>query len=203
MQLLRSALDRLLELPLVYRSIQAPFADAKLHPFLERVDTRSLSRVLDVGCGPGTNAAVFSHTDYVGVDINPAYVETARRRHPGRFVVGDVAQPDILPDATFDCVFANSLIHHLPDDVADPLLQRMAGLVGPGGSVHVLDLVMPDRPSADRLLARLDRGRHARSIDAWRSLFTRHMRERHLETYPLGLPGLPLWWMIYFEGVPR
>lgn len=203
MSVLRRAADRLLELPVVYRAWQAPFADAKLRPFLARVDLAKVRRVLDVGCGPGTNARAFRHTDYVGVDINPGYIATATRRFPGRFVVGDVADERVLPDERFDCVFANSLMHHLPDPVVRSLLKRMARLTTPDGSVHVLDLALPEGPSPARALARLDRGRHARPLAEWRALFTEHLDERHLEVYPLGLPGVPLWWMVYFNGVAK
>ncbi|HET8770735.1 MAG TPA: class I SAM-dependent methyltransferase [Gemmatimonadaceae bacterium] len=202
--ILRRGVDRLLEQPGVYRAWQAPFAASKLRPFLRRTDVRQLRRVLDVGCGPGTNAPVFAGTDYVGVDINPEYIATASRRHAaGRFVVGDVADETVLPNERFDCVFANSLMHHLPDAVVSSLLRRMGRLATPDGMVHVLDLVLPDRVSPARALARLDRGRFARPLEQWRALFTEHLVERHLEVYPLGLPGVPLWWMVYFSGVSR
>ena len=73
----------------------------------------------------------------------------------------------------------------------------------PGGQVHVLDLVLPPRASAARLLARLDRGRFARPIESWHALFTEHLREQHFEPYAFGLPGLPLWQMVYFVGVSK
>lgn len=203
MSVIRQAADRLLEVPIVYRTWQAPFASAKLRPFLARVDMRSVRRVLDVGCGPGTNARLFANHDYVGVDINPEYIATASRTRPGRFLVGDVADPRVLPDERFDCVFANSLMHHLPDPVVTRLLARMAALTAAGGSVHVLDLVVPDAWSPSRALARLDRGKYPRPLHAWRELFTAHLDEQHFQLYPLGLPGLPLWWMVYFAGVPK
>ena len=201
--LVRRAADRLLELPWVYRTWQAPFASAKLRPFLARADLSRARRVLDVGCGPGTNAAIFARSDYVGIDINPDYIRTAAARARGRFVVGDVADERVLPDERFDCVFANSLMHHLDDGVVRSLLRRMSRLTAPDGRVHVLDLVLPAHASAARLLARLDRGRHARPLDTWRGLFTEHLREEHFQPYPLGLPGLPLWQMVYFVGVPK
>jgi SAM-dependent methyltransferase len=199
----RKATDRLLELPVVYRSLQAPFADAKLRPFLRRVDPGAVRTVLDVGCGPGTNASVFDGAGYVGVDINADYVARCRSRFRGRFVVGDVTDEDVFPEDRFECVFANSLMHHLPDEAVAGLLARMARLVEPGGAVHVLDLILPNRPTPARLLARLDRGRYARPLEGWKALFRVHLEQRHLEVYPVGLPGLPLWWMVYFEGVPK
>lgn len=203
MSAIRRAADRLLELPLVYQAWQAPFASAKLRPFLARVDLGKTRRVLDIGCGPGTNAQVFAGCDYVGIDINPEYIRTASSRHPGRWVVGDVTDETIFPDEHFDCVFANSLMHHLDDRAVRHLLGRMAQLTAPGGKVHVLDLVLPAHASAGRLLARMDRGRFARPIDHWRTLFTEHLREEHFQPYAFGLPGLPLWQMVYFAGVPK
>jgi SAM-dependent methyltransferase len=201
---LRRLTDRLLELPLVYQAWQAPFATAKLRPFLARVGPERTRRVLDIGCGPGTNAPVFAAAaEYVGIDINPDYIRQASSRHAGRFVAGDVTDEKVFPDEKFDCVFANSLMHHLDDAAVRNLLAGMARLTAPAGKVHVLDLVLPANASAGRALARLDRGRFARPIDHWRSLFTEHMREEHFEPYAFGFPFVPLWKMVYFVGVPK
>ena len=203
MSLLETARDRVLELPWVYRLWQAPFADAKLVPFQRFVAAHPPRRVLDVGCGPGTNAGAFAAADYVGVDINPEYIATAQKRFRGRFLVGDVSDPAVLPDERFDCVFANSLMHHLPDDAVDRLLSRMGDLTAPGGRTHLLDLVLPARASAARLLARMDRGEYARPEAEWVARFERRFRIVHRDVFALGLPGLPLWWMIYLVGDPR
>jgi len=199
----RRAADRLLELPLVYQTWQAPFASAKLKPFLARVGPERTGRVLDIGCGPGTNARVFRGAEYVGIDINRDYIRLASSRSSGRFVVGDVTDETIFPDEQFDCVFANSLMHHLDDESVRNLLSRMARLTAPGGKVHVLDLVLPSHASPGRLLARLDRGRFARPVEHWRTLFTEHLRAEHFQPYAFGLPFLPLWEMVYFVGVPK
>ena len=199
----RRATDRLLELPLVYRTWQAPFVSAKLKPFLASVGRERTARVLDVGCGPGTNAPVFAGADYVGIDINADYIRTASARYPGRFIVGDVTDGNIFPDHQFDCVFANSLMHHLDDASVRRLLRRMAALTALNGRVHVLDLVLPPHASAGRLLARMDRGRYPRTVEHWRGLFTEYLREERFEPYRFGLPMVPLWHMVYFVGAPK
>ncbi len=201
--MIRRATDRLLEHPLVYRTWQAPFASAKLKPFLNYAERKRMRRVLDIGCGPGTNARVFAGCDYVGIDVNPDYIRTASARHPGRWVVGDVTDQRILPNEQFDCVFANSLMHHLDDAAVRNLLRRIAALIAPGGAAHVLDLVLPARTSAGRVLAQLDRGRFARPLESWRTLLTEHLQQEHFEPYAFGLPLLPMWQMVYFVGVPR
>ena len=201
--MLRRATDRLLELPLVYRVWQAPFVSAKLKPFLAEMDLRRMRRVLDIGCGPGTNARLFAGTDYVGIDINPEYIRQASSRYPGRWVVGDVTDESIFPDEQFDCVFANSLMHHLDDRSVRNLLGRMARLTAAGGRVYVLDLVRPRHASAGRVLAQMDRGRFARPTEQWRALFAEHLREERFQPYRFGFPFVPLWEMVYFVGVPK
>ena len=191
-----------MEHALVYRLWQAPFAEQKLAPFFAHTDVRALRRVLDVGCGPGTNTGHFAHTDYVGVDINPRYIESARQRHGRTYVVADVtANPDL--GARFDCVFINSFLHHVNDADADNILARLAPRVTADGYVHALELVLPPRPSPARLLARLDRGDYARPIARWRELFRAHYDEVVFEPYGLGAFGVTLWSMVYFKGKPR
>ncbi|MCC6132404.1 MAG: hypothetical protein IT186_20975 [Acidobacteria bacterium] len=52
---------RILEFTLAYRLTQGwGFAEQKWLPVLKHNDTSSVRRALDVGCGPGTNAAHFS-----------------------------------------------------------------------------------------------------------------------------------------------
>jgi SAM-dependent methyltransferase len=191
---------RLLEHPAVYRLFQAGFAEAKLAPVARHNDLRGVRRVLDVACGPGTNTAHFLHTDYVGVDLNPRYVAWARRRFGREFVAADVA--DGLPcfREPFDFVLVNSFFHHVDDTAARRILAALRPLVAPGGHVHVLDLVLPARPGPALALARLDRGRHARPLRAWRRLLGAELEPVHVEPYTLALLGVPLWHMVYFKG---
>ena len=102
-----------MENTLAYRVWQAPFAERKLAPFLAHNDVSAARRVLDVGCGPGTNTGHFAGSDYLGLDFNPAYIESAKRRYGRRFEVADVTKYTVAPDERFDLIFANSLFHHI------------------------------------------------------------------------------------------
>ena len=196
--------DALLERPGVYRAWQAPFAEAKLAPLWRHNDRSSIRRVLDVGCGPGTNAPHFLEQAYLGLDINPAYIEQARRRYGGaspgvRFEVADVTRWEVR-DGAYDFILVNSFFHHVSDADAHRILGHLGGLLTPGGHIHVLDLVLPAEPSVARALARLDRGDFPRPLEAWRDLFGRHFREVVFEPYRLGIGPLALWHMVYFKG---
>ena len=77
------------------------------------------------------------------------------------------------------------------------VLAGISKLLEPDGRVHILELVLPEGPKLSRLMARLDRGRHARSIEAWKTRFERHFESEVLEPYMF---GGPLWAMVYFRG---
>ena len=197
------ARDALLRQPLVYGLWQAPFAGRKLAPLERHNDLGRIRRVLDVACGPGTNTAHFAHADYVGVDINPAYIETARRRHGRAFRIADVTRYRHEDGQPFDFILVNSFFHHLSTADARRVLSHLATLLTEDGHVHILDLVLPPRRGIARTLARWDRGDYARPLAEWRSLFEEHFTTSVFEPYALGLPSVALWQMVYFKGARR
>jgi 2-polyprenyl-3-methyl-5-hydroxy-6-metoxy-1,4-benzoquinol methylase len=186
-----------------YRIWQAPFADKKLAPVLRHNDLSKVRRVLDVGCGPGTNTRYFADSDYLGVDMNEKYVDYARERFGRKFVAADVTSTAIGDGGKFDFVLCNSFFHHVDTPGVQRILDHLATLVSDDGHVHVLDLVLPDRPSIAKLLARLDRGDWPRPLPEWKELFTRAFEPVLFEPYPLTGFGVTLWNMVYFKGRPR
>lgn len=77
-------------------------------------------RVLDIGCGPGSNWPQWRQLAepgaLVGIDLSEKMVEEARRRHPdGRFEVARVHELP-FPDGSFDVVIASAVLHHIPDE---------------------------------------------------------------------------------------
>ena len=194
---------RLMENTFAYRVWQAPFAEKKLAPLYAHTDVARARRVLDVGCGPGTNTGHFARADYLGIDFNPAYIESARRRYGREFVVADVTKYEVAPDQRFDLILANSLFHHIDTASTRRILAHLATLLSDDGHVHIFDLVLPVRPSISRLLARADRGEYPRPLEEWRELFTGAFQTVVFEPYPLGTAGMTLWNMIYFKGRAR
>ena len=190
----------ILDLPAVYALWQAPFVAQKIAPFLAAGPAARAGRVLELGCGPGTNAHLFDPRGYVGIDLSPHYVEAARRRHRGRFVCGDAAAFDLPDEAPFDRVFVNSLLHHLRDEQVESLLSRAAAALAAEGEIHLLDLTLPARPSVARFLARADRGGFARPLAAWKTFVTRHFHTVTLAPYAVRCGGVSCWEMFYFRG---
>jgi SAM-dependent methyltransferase len=104
------------------------------------------TRVLDVGCGPGTITVDFAQrvapARVVGLDRADEVLDAARvaARDAGvdnvDFATGDVYALDV-PDASFDVVHAHQVLQHLTDPVA--ALREMRRVCAPGGIVAVRD----------------------------------------------------------------
>jgi SAM-dependent methyltransferase len=196
-------MSRVMAHPTAYRLWQAPCASSKFAPVLRHNDLTAVRRVLDVGCGPGTNASWFADVDYLGVDINPQYIETARRRYGRTFQVADVCSYEVDPEQRFDFILLNSLLHHIDTDYSLKILRQLSEQLAPDGHIHILDLVLPAGRSVARTLALGDRGDWPRPLAEWGAIFTDCYEPVVFEPYELRLCGVTLWQMVYFKGRRR
>jgi len=104
-------------------------------------NTRGL-RVLEIGCGLGTDGAQFAKAgaDYTGVDLTNAAIELARKRFElfgltGKFQVADAENLN-FPDELFDVVYSHGDLHHTPD--IDAAVQEIHRDLKPGGRAIVM-----------------------------------------------------------------
>jgi SAM-dependent methyltransferase len=203
-----SILDAIMRQPLIYRLWMGPFAKEKFAPIAAHNDLARIHRVLDVGCGPGTNAYYFSSVEYLGIDLNEQYIRDAGRRYGAsqgrrRFLAVDAAKFVAPPGERFDFVLVNSFFHHVDDATVTAILSNLGKLLTDDGCLHILDLVLPESMSVPRILARCDRGNFPRPLEKWRQLFCEAFEQVLFEPYDLGGFGLTLWKMVYFKGKAR
>jgi len=189
--------------PRLYLLWQSPFVWQKVLPVVEENDLSDIGKMLDVGCGPGTIRPVFPTADYVGIDVSTDYLRYARKHRGGSYVTADAAALPIRESAYFDFVLVNSLMHHLATDQVRSLLHSLSEVLAPAGTIHILDLVLGERPSPARFLARMDRGEYPRSSRDWISLFEDYFESTLTREYAVGFSGIPLWHMIYMRGVRK
>lgn len=139
------------------------YAEAAAQAYLAALDDTLVEQVaalrvehgcgLDVGCGPGSIclklARRLPRLRFTGVDRAPNMVRAAQKAAAAQalesrveFRLGDAARLE-FPDASFDLVISNSVLHHLASPVES--LNEMARVVRPGGWVLVRDLRRPSR----------------------------------------------------------
>jgi 2-polyprenyl-3-methyl-5-hydroxy-6-metoxy-1,4-benzoquinol methylase len=99
-------------------------------------------RVLEAGCGIGTDGARFAAAGahYAGVDFSDTALKLARRRFDlesleGRFAAGSVTELPVR-DATFDLVFSHGVIHHI--EHTDAAVREFHRVLKPGGTAVVM-----------------------------------------------------------------
>ncbi|HEX5705484.1 MAG TPA: class I SAM-dependent methyltransferase [Pyrinomonadaceae bacterium] len=99
-------------------------------------------RVLEIGCGMGTDGAQFAKAgaNYTGIDLTDAAVELARKRFQvsglkGEFRVADAERLD-FPDASFDLVYSHGVLHHTPD--IEAAVREIHRVLKPGGRAMVM-----------------------------------------------------------------
>lgn len=98
---------------------------------VEWLNARAGERILDVGCGDGqlTARLVASAAEVQGVDASPAMVAAARARG----LAADEAPAEKLPhpDASFDAVFSNAVLHWVRGQ--DQMMAEVHRVLKPGG----------------------------------------------------------------------
>jgi 2-polyprenyl-3-methyl-5-hydroxy-6-metoxy-1,4-benzoquinol methylase len=121
-------------------------------------------RVLEVGCATGDVLASLLPADGTGIDISPAMIELASKKHPElRFEIHDVMDGPL--GERFDFIVAADVVEHVPD--LDRFMRSMTGMLT---RVGVLVLVTanpawgPILHVAERLNLKMPEGDHT-----WRS----------------------------------
>ena len=105
-------------------------------------DKAASLRVLEIGCGLGTDGAQFAKAgaDYTGVDLTDAAIEFAQKRFelfdlPGSFRTADAEKLDFA-DNLFDVVYSHGVLHHTPDTAG--AIKEVHRVLKPGGKAVVM-----------------------------------------------------------------
>lgn len=138
-------------------------------------------RMLDIATGPGhiplQICDAMDDVTVVGIDLALMMLAVANQRlaaspHVGRvsFVHGD-AKSLPFDDASFDTVFSNTSLHHLPEP--RPMLAEAWRVLKPGGVLLIRDLY---RPADELTLAKIVAEQTAGSTAFQRQMFADSLR---------------------------
>ncbi|PIR75078.1 MAG: class I SAM-dependent methyltransferase [Candidatus Magasanikbacteria bacterium CG10_big_fil_rev_8_21_14_0_10_43_9] len=92
-------------------------------------------RILDIGCGPGRDCAVFAEKGFsvTGVDVVPTFIDMAREQVPNAtFELMDVLNLT-FDEHTFDGVWASAVLLHLKREDIPQALRQIYRVLTAGG----------------------------------------------------------------------
>ena len=139
--------------------------------------------VLDMGCGPGFDAALLRDRGFrvVGVELSGEMVRMGKRNFPGTFVRGDMEHPPFGTVA--DGLWVNASFLHVERSLASQTLEGFRRLLKPGG---VLFLGVKEGTGEG-----WERGRYESSLPRWFTYWQAPDLERSL--LEAGFSILDLW----------
>lgn len=128
-------------------------------------------RVLEIGCGVGTARELFGD-GYTGIDINPDYIEKARRAFNGQFEVMDAGAMSFAGGA-FDDAVSIATAHHLSDEKLALMVRKAVSVAS---CLHIIDAILPVARFSPfkTVLFRMDRGQHVRTFGQLRDILDRN-----------------------------
>lgn len=143
-------------------------------------------RILDFGCGPGRDLAAFRALGHepVGLEGSPALAAMAREHGGCEVLEQDFLALD-LPGQSFDGIFANATLFHVPRQELPRVLRELHAALKPGG------VLFSSNPRGNNEEG-WNRGRYGvyHDLEAWRA-FVEAAGFSELEHY-YRPPGLPL-----------
>lgn len=111
-------------------------------PHVARFSEFNGKKVLEVGCGVGTDGRQFARNgaDYTGINLDDGSTNLAREGFALFGLQGNVrkmnAEQMEFADETFDHIYSCGVIHHSPN--TEKIVSEMYRVLKPGGTAHVM-----------------------------------------------------------------
>lgn len=167
---------------------------SRVEPYLKKGKT-----LLDVGCGQGEYATIFTSTYGLQVTgIDPQEMEGAKQKAHMTFVKGS-AEALPFPDNSFDIVFSKDVLHHIDEPRLDPqritqAMEEMRRVCAPHGTIIILEPIRYN-PIMYFHMVKIEKHQHF-TYRQLRNLITTVFPKTSITAYEAHcypLLGLPFW----------
>lgn len=191
-----SGLQRWLKVPCLYNLLQDAIGGNALrrNVIQNHVRAKTGDKIIDIGCGPAQILPWLPEVEYLGFDVNPSYIASAKRTHgiKGTFVVGDTKS--LWDDRRFrdaDIVIGLGILHHLDDGDAEHCIGFAYRALKPTGRFVCLDACwIANQGFLSKYVMSRDRGQNVRTERAYRDLAATVFKkvDAWVDTKPMRIP---------------
>jgi SAM-dependent methyltransferase len=156
-----------------------------IQELLRHLEGQPPFRILDLGCGPGRDLKAFAALGHVavGLDGSKCFAAMARQYSGCEVLEQDFLQLELAPES-FDGVFANAVLFHVPSEVLPRVLRDLRSALKPRG------VLFSSNPRGNNEEG-WSRGRYGvfHDWDTWRRfMLEAGFEELHHYYRPAGLP---------------
>lgn len=121
-----------------------------IQELIDRAEIPEEAHVCEIGCGAGNliESLVQKKWNLTGVDISEVAVNWARERcaeKPIHFMTGDVCQPDLFSENSFDLLIDGLCLHCIIGEDRQKLIANLFRWLKPGGELTILTMCHPPK----------------------------------------------------------
>lgn len=118
------------------------FTNALRHIGMKMHPPKPGAKVLEVGCGTGTNLMLYQRAgcSVYGIDLSPSMLEVARAKL-GEGADLQLGNASNMPyqDNFFDSVIAMFMLHEMPREIRPQVMREMIRVTKQGGKILIID----------------------------------------------------------------
>lgn len=133
--------------------------------------------VLDLGCGTGRLAGLFSKRGYLGIDIDPKAINLAKKiNRDYRFEVGDATE--LRLNRKFDAIIVIGVVHHLSGNDFGKMMKTISLCLKREGKALFIEAIPPiyQWNLLGRFLRSLDQGEYIRSLKGYKTIIAKSLK---------------------------
>lgn len=160
--------------PTLYRIFVRPkwFSKYYVENIIKHSIIKEHSKVLDFGCGIGSNCSIFDSLKYVGLDCDKRRIEYAKKLYPEYEFT--ISESSILPiaDESIDHILIFSVLHHIESEELGKCLKEFHRVLKHQGNILVVEpYFKPGSFLRNSCMKHFDKGNYIRTEQEYIDIF--------------------------------
>ncbi|MBU5677987.1 class I SAM-dependent methyltransferase [Alkaliphilus sp. MSJ-5] len=166
--------------PRLYRILVRPKWFSKF--YVENVIKRNImhdhKRVLDFGCGIGSNCSMFDSSKYIGLDCDKRRIKEAKKLYPKYEFATLECSTLPVDDKSIDYILIFSVLHHIDSQELKGCLKEFHRVLRHQGRILIIEpYFKPQAVLTNNCMRYVDRGNYIRTEEEYLSMFNNNKYE--------------------------